>query len=271
MFAKIRHVAIFTDNYSGMVNFYQTLFGMKRVTSGSLDEAGNPSADRGHVSDGVIGLAVLVRRAGIPGTIDHFGFEVEDVREVLRRFEKYYPDTLVTRSLDHVPFAGLRSHDPAGSQFDLAQKGVDNIREGYIDEGWDQPRQFNHIALRAAKPARIAEFYQKVFELKETGEPTEEGGISLTDGKVRLLIRPCNDRLYRGMRQGIDHIGFRVESVEQVKKEIAELSRSAPQSVPMKLAVGMHGERLEKDLKQCRLGQYLLSDPEGSLLDLSEG
>ena len=41
MFTKIRHVAIVTENYDRMAKFYQTIFGMKKITNGMTDETGN--------------------------------------------------------------------------------------------------------------------------------------------------------------------------------------------------------------------------------------
>lgn len=269
MFAKIRHVAIYTDNYERTAKFYQTIFGMKKLTTGHIDDVGRQ--DRGHISDGVMGLAILPRPAGIQlGGVDHFGFEVEDVRVVLDRLKRYYPDVLVARALEGVPFAGLRSHDPAGSQFDLSQQGMANVREGYAQEGWDQPRRLSHIAIRASKPALVAEFYQKVFELKEAEALSSNGSICLTDGKVRLLIRPCDNSLYRGLREGVDHIGFKVENLEEAKKDLEKLSASLPQSAARKIAVGRHGQFIQKDLEACKIGEYATADPDGVLLDLSE-
>ena len=37
MFAKIRHVAMYTHNHAVVDNFYHTIFGMRRMTSGTLD------------------------------------------------------------------------------------------------------------------------------------------------------------------------------------------------------------------------------------------
>ena len=50
---------------------------------------------------------------------------------------------------------------------DISQEGASNVREGYAEERWDQPRHFNHVALRAMKPALLAEFYKEIFELQE--------------------------------------------------------------------------------------------------------
>jgi hypothetical protein len=57
MFAKIRHVAAHTERYDSMAKFYQTIFGMKQITTGLVDETGQHNPNRGHISDGVIGLA----------------------------------------------------------------------------------------------------------------------------------------------------------------------------------------------------------------------
>ena len=226
MFAKIRHVATHTERYDTMAKFYQTIFGMKQITTGLVDETGQHNPNRGHISDGVIGMALLTKRPGSQQGLDHFGFECEDVKEVLERIKQKYPELLFTKALSYVPFAGIRAQDPTGTQFDLSQKGMSNVREGYLKDGWEQPRWLNHIALRAREPDEVAEFYTTVLELEET--PAADGAISLTDGKVRLVIRPCHDKFYRGLRQGFDHIGFKVESVEKTKKDWTKSRRLFP-------------------------------------------
>lgn len=271
MFAKIRHVAIYTDSYPPMAKFYQTIFGMKRITTGATDETGAANPKRGHMSDGVIGMAILGRPPGIqPGGVDHFGFEVEDLQTALGRLKEFYPEIQVAQALDFVPFAGCRAHDPAGAQFDLSQKGMNNVREGYTEEGWDQPRWMNHIAIRASRPERLAEFYTKIFELKPLESPASDGSLCLTDGKVRLLIRPCNNHLYRGLREGLDHIGFHVENLDRAKQELAELARTDPTAAPRKIDLSKHGKLILKDLEGCPIGQHPTADPDGVLLDLSD-
>ena len=270
MFAKIRHVAMYTHHHSGVSNFYQTVFGMKRMTSGTVDETGKQNPHRGHISDGVIGLAVLPRYAGIQSGMDHYGFEVEDIKEFRARMEKHYPNTMIAKALEYVPFAGLRSYDPAGTQFDIAQANVGNVREGYNEGGWEQPRWINHLSIRAQNPGAVAEFYEKIFQLKEAETYRDDGSICLTDGKVKLLLRPCDNGLYRGLREGLDHMGFKVENLQRAKDDLEALSASSPDSAPRKIAVGLHGEMIEKDFQRCCLGQHFISDPDGVLIDLSE-
>src|SRR5437762_11702166 len=85
--------------------------------------------------------------------LDHFGFDVKDTKTVLDRMTKSFPDILIKNDLgDVVPFASVRIQDPVGVHIDVSQEGASNVREGYAQERWDQPRHFNHIALRALKP-----------------------------------------------------------------------------------------------------------------------
>jgi catechol 2,3-dioxygenase-like lactoylglutathione lyase family enzyme len=269
MFAKIRHLAIYTHKHAEMTHFYQTIFGMKRMTSGTVDETGKQNAGRGHISDGVIGMAILPRYAGIQSGMDHYGFEVEDIKEFSRRIVNYYPKTMIAKALEYVPFAGLRSYDPAGTAFDIAQVGVGNVREGYTEVGWDQPRYMQHISIRAQDPAEVAEFYEKIFQLKESETYRDDGSICLTDGKIKLLLRPFDHGLYRGLRQGLDHIGFKVEDLQRVKQDLDALAQSSP-DFAAKIAVGLHGQMIEKDFQRCCFGQHFISDPDGVLVDISE-
>jgi len=270
MFTKIRHVAIHTDDHFRMAYFYKTLFGMKKITAGMTDQNGNYDKERGHLSDGVIGLALLQRQPGISAGLDHFGLEVEDVQKVRDRLKQYYPEVFVAESQSHVPFAGLRTHDPDGNQFDLSQKGMANVREGYLQEGWDQPRWINHIAIRSARPAHLAEYYQKVFELRPVEGLSGDGSYYVTDGKVTIALRPWDMISYRGLMAGLDHFGFQVENLEAAKKDLDNLATTAPASAARKITIGREGEKRQKNLESCKLCRHALADPDGVLLDLTD-
>ncbi|HXG52053.1 MAG TPA: VOC family protein [candidate division Zixibacteria bacterium] len=270
MVTKIRHVAIHTENYPRMATFYRTVFGMKKITEGMTDEHGNYNKERGHLSDGVIGLALLQRQPGFGAGLDHFGLEVDDVQEVRERLKRHYPEIGIAQSQSHVPFAGLRSHDPDGNQFDLSQKGMANVREGYLQEGWEQPRWINHIAIRSARPGYLAEFYQNVFDLRPVEALSGNGHYYLTDGKVTLALRPWDMISYRGLMAGLDHFGFKVESLESAKRDLEALAASAPASAPRKIAIGRDGATRQKNLEACSLCRHALADPDGVLLDLTD-
>ena len=206
MFARIRHVAIHTENYPRMATFYQTIFGMKKITTGLTDDKGYYDPNRGHLSDGVAGFALLQRHAGTRSGLDHFGFEVEDIETLLTRVKQNYPDIRIVTSLEYVPFSVMRILDPVGTHIDVSRKGVAKVREGYLEEGWEQPRHLSHIAIRAAEPSLLAEFYQRVFELRPVEGVSGKGDVCLSDGRVSLLARPCDTTSYRAITEGLDHI-----------------------------------------------------------------
>lgn len=270
MFTSIRHIAVMTENWNREARFYQTIFGMKKITNGMTDETGEYNKERGHLSDGVIGLALLQRQPGFKAGFDHFGFAVESVDLVRQRIKQSYPEIYIAESPGHVPFAGLRSHDPDGNQYDLSQKGMANVREGYVEFGWEQPRWINHIAIRSARPSYIAEFYRKVFDLQPVESLSGDNNYYLTDGKVGLAIRPWSMTTHRALYAGLEHFGFKVDSLEQTNKDLEALAKEFPASAPRKVDVGREGERHRKNLESCKLCKQGLSDPDGVLLDLTD-
>jgi catechol 2,3-dioxygenase-like lactoylglutathione lyase family enzyme len=71
------------------------------------------------------------------------------------------------------------------------------------------------------------------------------------------------------MTQGLDHVGFKVEDLEAVKKELDDLGRSFPESAARKIFVGRNGALLQRDIDSCSLGQCAIADPDGVLIDLT--
>ena len=115
--AKIKHVAICTEDVPGLAQFYQTTFG--------LNEVGRQNAVEGlaiYLSDGYINLAILPARGG-PQGINHLGFEVEDVREVGRVAKEAGAATGIAPRPRDGRFAEFRLHDPVGTPVDLSEKG----------------------------------------------------------------------------------------------------------------------------------------------------
>ena len=72
--ARIRHLAIVSENRERLVKFYTTVFGMKVI-----DGVG-PAI---YLSDGYLNLAIIQKRPHYKEGIYHFGIEVEDI-EALR-------------------------------------------------------------------------------------------------------------------------------------------------------------------------------------------
>ena len=113
MFARIRHLASHTERYDTMAKFYGTIFGMKQITTGLMDENSKANAERGHISDGVIGMALLAKRAGSGQGLDHFGFEVEDVREAVDRIDRFYPSSCTPKPWPTCPSPASAPRTPS--------------------------------------------------------------------------------------------------------------------------------------------------------------
>jgi hypothetical protein len=188
----------------------------------------------------------------------------------MERLKKNYPDLRVAASLEHVPFAVMRIQDPAGTHMDVSQQGVAKVREGYLEEGWEQPRHLDHVAIRSGKPSVLAEFYQNVFELRPVESGGADGQICLSDGKVSIVIIPTENKSYRSMTEGLDHIGFKVDTLPKAEQDLEELGRAHPESKPKQIDLGRFGPATLREIDGCMLGRRSLADPDGVLMDLVE-
>jgi catechol 2,3-dioxygenase-like lactoylglutathione lyase family enzyme len=270
MSAKLKHLAIVSDQYTLLERFYEAMFGMKASPD-------NPPAGAVVVSDGYVGLNINPRKgkAGRQAGLDHFGFEVEDVEQVLAKLREKYPSVNVLKRPGSREFAGVTTHDPAGNVFDLSQPGMENRRDVYIEEERFQDRHIKHIALRTVDPVGVAHFYREVLELAELEKPSDDPNFYLTDGRLIFVIMPWNIKDFTGTgveRPALDHIGFKVESVETVKRELDSLiKKRAPLTPnPIGQAAGPEGEARLKLFSKCPFGQFHMSDPDGILIDVAE-
>ena len=268
MFAKIKHLAIVSQNYAMEARFYQAVFGMKAA------ETQRPEAGAMVVGDGYVGMNINARRPGRQGGVDHFGFEVEDVEVVFARLREKYPAIEVLKRPGNRPFAGISLHDPAGNVFDLSQRGMENRRDVYEDENAvNEKRYIKHFALRAVDPTTLSRFYREVLGLLEMEKPADDPNSYLTDGRVTLVVCPWKISDFKGSgieRPALDHIGFKVESIAAFKADLAEVIKENPSLTPASLGLGPEGEVRKNLLSQCKLGNLELSDLDGVLLDVTE-
>jgi catechol 2,3-dioxygenase-like lactoylglutathione lyase family enzyme len=266
MSARLKHIALVSDQYALQGRFYEAAFGMRSAADTRPERAVT-------VSDGYVGLNINPRKAGRPAGLDHFGLEVDDVEAVLARLRAKYPAVETLQRPRTRPFAGLSTHDPDGNVFDLSQPDMENRTSVYVDAESRQPRRISHFALRTLRPAELAEFYAEVFGLRTAERTPKDANFYLSDGRVTLVLMPWRIADYAGtgiVRPGPDHIGFEVEDLEAVKQRLLALGDNNPHLRPMPLA-GPEGEaRLKLFAACCPLGQHRLADPDGVLLDLAE-
>ena len=271
---KIQHAAIVSENFVREAKFYEAIFGMKRSKPGSEEEQ---KAIRNNyavsISDGYVGVTVIGRKPGyIPG-LHHFGVDVDDVDEAMSRIKKNYPEVAVLKRPSNRPFATYGAHDPEGNYFDLTQEGMSNRRDVYVQQQREQPRRIHHLKLRVMNPSKIAAFYRDSFDLTEAEKALEDPNFYLTDGKMTLIIAPWKMSDFEGAgidRPGLEHIGFKVESVESVKTELTALREVNPEMRERIISEPSEGERRLALIASCRDGQHQCSSPDGVFIDLSE-
>ena len=109
-----------------------------------------------------------------------------------------------------------------------------------------------HIAVVAEDPARMAEYYKTVFEMREVRR-SERGAVYLTDGVMSLVLlphRPDGETATLGPH----HFGFQVEDVAAVRERMAAVGADAT----------THGTP-----RDGRYAEQWASAPEGNRVDLS--
>jgi catechol 2,3-dioxygenase-like lactoylglutathione lyase family enzyme len=269
MFSKINHVAMVSEHYAKCALFYQAVFGMRTSDKTRPGRALT-------VGDGYVGLNINPKKAGRAAGLDHFGIEVEDIDAVYDRMRKNYPTVKWLKRPSNRPFAGISTHDPDGNMFDLSQKNMENRTSVYRDQEGNEkinPRHISHVALRTMRPDDMAEFYRSVFELAPANKAPGDRNHYLTDGHMTIVIMPWDITDYEGtgiVTAGMDHIGFKVESVEKLKEDVERVAADNPLLAPAPLGTGAEGKKLlELFQRSCPLGQYHMADCDGILIDVA--
>lgn len=272
MLTRIQHAAIVSENFAREAKFYEAVFGMKRSKPGSAEEEKAIRTNYAvSISDGYVGVTVIGRKPGYVPGLHHFGLDVDDIDEAIARVKRNYPEVAVLKRPSNRPFASFGAHDPEGNYFDLTQEGMENRRDVYNEATREQARRIHHIKLRVMNAAAIAAFYRDSFELKEEEKALEDPNFYLTDGRVTLIIAPWKMSDFEGAgidRPGIEHIGFKVENVEAVKRELAALRETNPEMRERIISEPKEGERRLALIATCRHGQHPLSSPDGVFVDI---
>ncbi|MGH7855639.1 MAG: VOC family protein [Candidatus Binatia bacterium] len=282
MLTRIQHFAIVSENFVREAKFYEAVFGMKRSKPGSAEEE---KAIRNNyavsIGDGYVGVTVIGRKPGYVPGLHHFGVDVDDVDEAIARIKKKYPEVAVLKRPSNRPFATFGAHDPEGNYFDLTQEGMSNRRDVYavrpgssqVEQQSEHPRRIHHIKLRVMNPTKIAAFYRDMLDLREADKALEDPNHYLTDDKMTLIIAPWKMSDFEGAgidRPGLEHIGFKVESVDAVKKAVAALRENDSDMRERVVSEPSEGERRLALIASCRHGQHQLSSPDGVFIDVCD-
>ena len=196
--------------------------------------------------------------------------QLDDPDAVLARIRESYP-TIAWRRNDDGASAPISTHDPAGNVFGVIPAG----RDGTPDAG-KRDRVIDHVALRVLHPERVAKFYADVFGLTPLEGAPEGNNIYLSDGHVTLVIIPWDIYDFEGTgitARGMDHIGFRVESIAALKDDLSRATEKNYRFQPATSTLGRGKEgagRLAMFKRTCPLGCHHLSDSDGLLIDVTE-
>jgi catechol 2,3-dioxygenase-like lactoylglutathione lyase family enzyme len=112
--------------------------------------------------------------------------------------------------------------------------------------------KIRHLAIFVRDPAKIAKFYQEVFEMELLGEPAASGAHYVSDGHVTLALLP--HRLTASAATGLNHFGFTVPDRAKVMKKLVDAGVEEPKKRPA----------------DRPYAEYRGVDPEGNWFDLSE-
>jgi len=110
--------------------------------------------------------------------------------------------------------------------------------------------KIRHLAIFARDPAKMARYYQTVFDMKLVHTYGEACFVS--DGYLTMAI--LKHRLDGSAPVGLNHFGFVVDSNDEIMRRTAEFGLEAPKKRP--------ADRPFAEFRAC--------DPEGNFFDVSQ-
>jgi len=130
--------------------------------------------------------------------------------------------------------------------------------------------KIKHIAIATQHEEETARFYIDTFGLTEIGKIDMPivSGYFLSDGTINLAILHFkNDQVAGAERgkdwSGIHHIGFEVESVEEIVQKLAAAGASPRDDINRALGIGPGGS-------QHGNAEFRWSGPDGVMFDVSQ-
>jgi catechol 2,3-dioxygenase-like lactoylglutathione lyase family enzyme len=130
--------------------------------------------------------------------------------------------------------------------------------------------KIKHIAISTQDVEATARFYIDVFGLRVAGKVDSPGasGYYLTDGDLNLAILNFKNDDVAGKERGrgysgIHHIGFQVESLDEIAQRLQAAGSAPRDDVNQALGVG-HGPRAGGNV------EVKYSGPDGVMVDVSE-
>jgi catechol 2,3-dioxygenase-like lactoylglutathione lyase family enzyme len=242
--AKLRHIAFIAKEPDRLYDFYHRLFGVEKVRHGPTGAI--------HVIDGLFNLAFLKQNlsdVAVVNThradgeevdqrqgINHYGFIVDNTEQTLSRLE----DSVQRGDTpQNGRPAEMRIVDPWGNKVDISARGFLGREERKLPG-------VRYVVVQADAPERTAEFYKRVFDLREISAGVA-GAVRLTDGDVILDFT----REKTIDKEGIQYFGIQIGNWSQFKGRFKDIGLE-----PFALKAG------ESEVR--------FNDPEGNVFAVSE-
>ena len=131
--------------------------------------------------------------------------------------------------------------------------------------------RIKHIAIATQDVEETARFYIEVLGLEQVGvvNSPNASGYYLSDGNINLAILNFkNDDVagpeYGTGYSGIHHIGFEVESLDQMAERLQQAGSQPRDEINRALGIGMDGPKRHSNV------EVKYSGPDGVIIDISE-
>jgi glyoxylase I family protein len=143
--AKIKHIALSTQDPDKTAKFYIDVFGLKQV--GRVD---SPGASGYYLTDGDINLAILkfksdavagVERGKDWSGLHHFGFQVDDMAAIAERLTA--AGAPKRDDVNHALELGHSGERRYGGNVEVKYSGPDGIMVDVSESGWIGTPSFN--------------------------------------------------------------------------------------------------------------------------------
>jgi catechol 2,3-dioxygenase-like lactoylglutathione lyase family enzyme len=130
--------------------------------------------------------------------------------------------------------------------------------------------KIKHIAIATQDVDKTARFYVEVFGLEEIAkiDNPNASGYYLSDGNINVAILNFKNDEVAGIEHGkeysgLHHIGFQVESLEEIAEKLAAANAKPRDDINKALGVGMdRGHHANVEVKY--------GGPDGVVVDVSE-
>jgi catechol 2,3-dioxygenase-like lactoylglutathione lyase family enzyme len=231
--SQLRQLVIAAAEPSRLAGFYQEVFELEKI-----DE----SPDAVFLSDGTFNLAFIAEPEPAKRGFRYLGFDTTRAESMGPKLATgIFPGS----DLREVKSATGIDHelcDPDGNLVGISRRAFDVAYQ-------QRPVPIRHVALYTPNPARLRDFYCRVFAMKEV-DRTDRSSIFVSDGYFNLAL------LYQRTEEpvGLNHFGFHVKSNEEMQRraEKAGVRRGAkrPERIPF--------------------AEYRVHDPEGNGIDISQ-